>query len=237
MNFSIVIPCFNEEKNIPTLLSEIKNSLIDFEYELIIIDDFSSDKSLDIINKYKKINNNLTIITNKKNKGQSFCIYEGIKIAKSNTIVTLDCDGQNNPKDIPRLLEIYFENKDIYLVGGIRKERKDNLVKILSSKFANNFRNLILHDECSDTGCSLKVFDKKIFLIYPYFNGIHRFIPALFKGLNKKTIYINVDHRKRLYGISKYGTIKRALNGIYDIFKVLKIINKINNDHIPNKLK
>ena len=91
-------------------------------------------------------------------------------------------------------------------------------------------RNLIFKDQCSDTGCSLKVFNKEVFLKFPFFDGIHRFIPALFRGIDKKAIYIDVDHRKRKYGHSKYGTINRALKGINDIFKVIKIIKKIRND-------
>ena len=226
MDFSIVIPCFNEEENIANLFKEINNSLKSFKYELILVDDCSTDNSYEVINKFKNIEN-LLVIRSKVNRGQSFSLYEGIKIAKTNTIVTLDCDGQNDPKDIPKLIDLYLQNKDIFLVGGIRNKRMDNAIKILSSKFANYIRNMILQDECADTGCSLKVFDKNIFLKFPFFDGIHRFIPALFKGANKKGIYINVNHRKRLYGKSKYGTIKRALKGIIDIIKVMKIIKQL----------
>ena len=229
MRFSLVIPCYNEEKNIKVLFSEIYEALQNYEYELIIVDDFSQDSS---INAIKENNNfdNLKLIKNKKNEGQSFCIYEGIKSANYNVIVTLDADGQNNPFDIPNLLTIYQNNKNISLVGGIRKKRKDNLIKIISSKVANYIRQLIFNDKCSDTGCSLKVFDKKYFLMYPYFDGIHRFIPALFKGLNKTSLFVDVDHRPRMNGISKYGTVDRALKGFKDIFKVFKIIKQINND-------
>lgn len=226
MIFTIIIPCFNEEENINNLFYEIINSLSSFKYEVIIIDDCSTDNSYEVINKFKNIEN-LVVIKNKINMGQSFSLYEGVKLAKTNTIVTLDCDGQNDPRDIKRLLDLYFKNKDIFLVGGIRNKRMDNIIKILSSKFANYIRNFILRDECADTGCSLKVFDKDTFLKFPFFDGIHRFIPALFKGANKKGIYINVNHRKRLYGDSKYGTIKRALKGISDIIKVIKIIKHL----------
>lgn len=235
MNFSIVIPCFNEEKNILNLFKEIKAALAGLKYEIIIIDDSSTDLSLEILHQARNIIENLVIIKNKINKGQSYCIYEGIKIAKTKTIITIDCDGQNNPKDIPNLLDVYKKNKEVFLVGGIRQKRKDSLTKVISSKFANNFRNFFLQDGCKDTGCSLKVFDRNTFVKFPYFDGIHRFIPALFKGLEKQAIYVNVDHRRRLYGISKYGTIKRALSGIYDIFKVLQIIKKIKNDKLHNK--
>ena len=235
MNFSIVIPCFNEEKNILNLLKEIKESLAGLKYEIIIIDDSSTDLSLEILNQARNFIENLVIIENKINKGQSYCIYQGIKLAKTKTIVTIDCDGQNNPKDIPNLLDLYTKNKEVFLVGGIRQIRKDSLTKVISSKFANYFRNLFLRDECKDTGCSLKVFDRNTFMKFPFFDGIHRFIPALFRGLNKETIYVNVDHRRRLFGISKYGTIKRAFKGIYDIFKVLQILKKIKNDKLHNK--
>tara|TARA_X000000950_G_C13645882_1_gene549553 strand:+ start:65 stop:754 length:690 start_codon:yes stop_codon:yes gene_type:complete len=229
MSFSLIIPCYNEEKNIKILFSEIYQSLQNYKYELIIIDDCSEDNSVSVIKENNKFEN-LKLIINKKNQGQSFCIYEGVGLADYDIIVTLDADGQNNPFDIPNLLTIYQNNKNIDLVAGIRKSRKDKLIKIISSKIANYIRQLIFNDKCSDTGCSLKVFNKESFLRYPYFDGIHRFIPALFKGLNKTALFIDVDHRPRKNGISKYGTIDRALKGFKDIFKVLKIIKQINND-------
>ena len=229
MSFSLIIPCYNEEKNIKILFSEIYQSLQNYKYELIIIDDCSEDNSVSVIKENNKFEN-LKLIINKKNQGQSFCIYEGVGSADYDIIVTLDADGQNNPSDIPNLLTIYQNNKNIDLVAGIRKSRKDKLIKIISSKIANYIRQLIFNDKCTDTGCSLKVFDKESFLLYPYFDGIHRFIPALFRGLNKTALFIDVDHRPRKNGISKYGTIDRALKGFKDIFKVLKIIKQINND-------
>ena len=126
-------------------------------------------------------------------------------------------DGQGNK---------YFQNKSVKMVGGIRKNRKDSSIKILSSKIANYIRMKILNDNCQDTGCSLKIFDKKIFLKFPYFNGIHRFIPALFSGQGYETAFINVSHRARTTGISKYGTIDRLFKGILDVYKVKKIINQ-----------
>lgn len=229
MNFTLVIPCYNEEKNIKILFSEIYKSLQNYKYELIIVDDCSEDNSINVIQENNNFEN-LKIIKNRKNQGQSFCIYEGIKSADYDIIVTLDADGQNNPFDIPNLLTIYQKNKNTNLVAGIRKNRKDKFIKIISSKVANFIRQLIFNDGCSDTGCSLKVFDKKTFLIFPYFDGIHRFIPALFKGLKKTAIFVDVDHRPRKNGISKYGTIDRAIKGFKDIFKVLSIIKQINND-------
>ena len=224
--FSIVIPIFNEEHNLITLIKEIKLSLKSYnEYELIFVNDFSTDNTLSILKKQKKIFN-FKIINNKTNLGQSFSILNGIKNSNYNTIITLDGDGQNNPKDIPTLLEFYNKTKDASLVGGIRYKRRDNIIKIISSRLANFVRSKILKDECKDTGCSLKVFDKNIFLKFEYFDGMHRFIPALFKGFGYNTYFLNVDHRKRKYGTSKYGTFLRLVNGIRDMIKVKKMINK-----------
>ena len=224
--FSIVIPVFNEEHNIKTLIKEIKLSLKPYyEYELIFVNDYSTDNTLSVLKKQKKIFN-FKIINNKTNLGQSFSILNGIKNSNYNTIITLDGDGQNNPKDIPTLLEFYNKTKDASLVGGIRYKRRDNIIKIISSRLANFVRSKILKDGCKDTGCSLKVFDKNIFLKFEYFDGMHRFIPALFKGFGYNTYFLNVDHRKRKYGTSKYGTFLRLVNGIRDMIKVKKMINK-----------
>ncbi len=226
MDFSLVIPCFNEEENIDRIIYEINNSITVYKYEIIIVDDKSTDNSLNILKKYKD-ENKILLIENKINYGQSFSLYKGIKNANSNIIITLDCDGQNDPKDIPKLLKIYSSESNIKLVSGIRYKRIDSKLKIASSKIANYIRNKILKDNCMDTGCSLKIFDKKIFLEFPYFNGIHRFIPALFTGTNNKTIYVNVNHRARIHGYSKYGTFDRLFRGIRDIIRVYKILNKI----------
>ena len=221
--FSIVIPIFNEAENIQSLIKEIFTNLKNFDkYEIILVNDSSTDQTELLISKIE--NNKIKLINNAKNKGQSFSIYKGIKESSYETIVTIDGDGQNDPKDIPNLLNIYLKKNDIQLVGGIRVKRRDNIIKIISSKVANYFRKMILQDNCNDTGCSLKVFNKKIFLTFPYFDGMHRFLPALFIGFGYKTFFIDVNHRERKYGISKYGTINRLFKGIRDLYKVRKII-------------
>ena len=227
--FSIVIPIYNEAQNIESLVYEIFNSLKDHnDFEVIIVNDFSSDNTIDVVNAFKK-KLNITLINNPKNKGQSFSIHKGVLKSKNNTIVTIDGDGQNNPIDIIKLLQIYFSKNEISLVGGIRVKRKDSLIKIISSKIANNIRSNILKDECKDTGCSLKVFNKSIFLQFPFFDGIHRFLPALFTGYGYKTLFIEVDHRPRTRGYSKYKIVDRLYRGIIDIIKVKKIIKEQKN--------
>ncbi len=222
--YSIVIPVYNEYENIERLIDEIKTVIKNkFEYEIIIIDDCSEDDSLILLNNLKS-KLAIKILSNNRNQGQSFSIHKGVNEAKFNNIITLDGDGQNDPKDIPKLVEIYNISKDIFLVGGLRKKRKDKIIKIVSSKLANYVRSRILKDNCSDTGCSLKIFDKKIFLSFPFFDGMHRFIPALFKGFGYNTKFIEVNHRNRLYGKSNYDTFSRLIKGIKDLNKVRKII-------------
>jgi len=226
-NFSIIIPVYNELNNIEKLFNEIRFSLNNFDtYQIIFIDDGSTDDSQDILKdlENKKL---IQLIKNKKNIGQSYSIYKGIKNAKYETIITLDGDGQNNPNDIPKLLKMYNETNN-KLIGGIRINRKDNYIKKISSIIANNIRRFILKDNCKDTGCSLKIFDRKIFLSFPYFDGLHRFLPALFKGYGYNTDFINVSHRQRNSGNSKYGTLDRLFKGVRDIFIVNSIIKKIN---------
>ena len=233
MSFSLIIPLFNEEKNIQFLINEFLDirSLLKEDFEIILINDYSTDNTLKVINLIKIDNSeDIKIFNNKKNLGQSWSLHNGIKNSTYDTIITIDGDGQNNPSDIPELLKIYRSMPDVYLVGGLRLKRKDNLIKRISSKIANKVRSFILKDDCIDTGCSLKVFDKQTFNTLPFFDGIHRFLPALYKGFGKKTFFVPVDHRPRLHGNSNYGTMKRFYRGIIDIIRVIFILKNKKND-------
>ncbi len=228
-NISLVIPIFNEELNIVDLFNEIISSGAYQEINTIIyVNDCSTDKSLNIINSLKKKYDKIHIINHKSNLGQSNCILSASKYSNDDLILTIDGDGQNDPLNIKDLIKIYKLNPEAKLVAGIRRKRKDNFIKIFSSKFANYVRMKILNDDCVDTGCSLKLFDKRIFLSFPFFNGIHRFLPALFKGFGYIVIFEEVNHRRRKYGKSKYGTIGRLINGIIDLKKVFLIIKENN---------
>jgi len=230
-NFSIIIPIFNESKNIEKLINEIYHHLYNFNnFEIIIVNDGSTDDTQLILKKIKQ-EHQINIVNLPKKNGQSFAIRQGALNAKNNILITIDGDGQNNPADIEKLLFFFVKKKIFSLVGGIRVRRKDSFIKILSSKIANFLRNLILQDECSDTGCSLKVFDKNVFLSFPFFDGMHRFLPALFKGYGKKNYFIYVDHRPREFGTSKYDTFGRGIRGIRDLIKVVKIIKKFKRGH------
>jgi dolichol-phosphate mannosyltransferase len=221
MIFSIIIPIYNESENIRDLILEIENNLTYDNYEIIVVNDCSTDNTIKILNKI--ISSKIKIINLKKRSGQSYAILSGIKNSESSTIITIDGDGQNDPKDIQNLLDIY-NNSNYSLVGGLRLLRKDNFIKKISSNLANKFRMFVLNDNCIDTGCGLKIFDKQIFLSFEFFNGIHRFLPALYKGYGFNTFFTTVNHRPRIKGISKYGTFKRLIYGLKDIMYVKKII-------------
>ena len=224
-SFSIIVPAFNEFYNLKKLYEEIINSLRGYNFEIIFIDDCSTDDSLFLLKTLSKNDKKIKILSNKSNSGQSYSIFKGAKNSSHNTIVTIDADLQNDPKDIIKLLNIYFNSK-YELIGGIRIKRNDSVVKILSSKIANYVRSSILKDKCSDTGCSLKVFNKRIFTNLPYFDGIHRFLPALFSGFGYATYFVEVNHRKRIAGESKYGVSNRLFRGIKDMLYVKKIIKQ-----------
>lgn len=223
---SLVIPIYNEVDNIKNLFNEILDcGVYDIVTEIIFVDDSSVDDSNVFIKKIVSNYSKVVCLTHKKNLGQSRCIKTAAIFSKNECLITIDGDCQNNPNDIHKLISLY-QTKDIQLIGGIRRNRKDSLVKIISSRIANKVRMLILNDDCIDTGCSLKIFKKDLFLKLPFFDGIHRFLPALFKAYGANIHFIDVDHRFRKYGQSKYGTFGRLFRGIRDMFKVLLIIKR-----------
>ena len=227
LKFSLIIPVYNESENIMTLYNEINLSEA-YEYlnNIIFIDDASKDNSLIILNKISKKDKKVTVLKHDINKGQSKSIKTGIDFSNDKYVITLDGDGQNDPNDIIKLIKILEKNTKISLVAGIRINRKDQFIKKYTSIVANKIRRIILNDECDDTGCSLKIFDKEIFINFPFFKGVHRFLPALFKGSGYKCYFINVNHRPRMQGNSNYGTFDRLFVGIRDILRVKKILNK-----------
>ena len=223
MDLSVVIPVFNEEESIGLLINEIEQSLQDINYELLIVDDYSNDNTLSVLGQFKSNNNRIRIIKHDKNYGQSFAIRSGIKSAKSTWIATIDGDGQNDPKDIPRLYSVLISESDSeqnVLIAGYRIKRKDTWLKKLSSKYANKLRSRILKDHVPDTGCGLKLFSREFFLDLPSFNHMHRYLPALFISRGGKILSIEVNHRPRVKGSSKYGFNNRFWVGIKDILGV-----------------
>jgi len=223
MDLSVVVPIFNEEENIEELVHEITHSLEDINFEIIVVDDKSSDGSLQILQKIKKTNARLRVVKHSRNYGQSFAVRSGIKHAKSEWIATLDGDGQNDPNDIPNLYRALIKNntsENKVLIAGHRVKRKDSWLKKFSSKYANKLRSKVLKDQVPDTGCGLKLFPRDFFLDLPSFNHMHRYIPALFISRGGKVLSIEVNHRPRVKGSSKYGFNNRFWVGIKDILGV-----------------
>ena len=224
MNLTVVIPVFNEAQSIRSLISEISDALINIDYEIVVVDDHSSDETANVLIKIQKNNKRLRIIRHEKNYGQSFAIRSGVKCAKSSWIATLDGDGQNDPSDIPRLFDALIEksgkDKNI-LIAGFRFKRKDSWLKRISSKYANKVRSSLLQDEVPDTGCGLKLFSRDFFLDLPSFNHMHRYIPALYISRGGVVFSLKVNHRHREKGYSKYGFNNRFWVGITDLFGLM----------------
>jgi dolichol-phosphate mannosyltransferase len=228
---SVVVPVKNEEDNIESLIKEINDALknVSIEHEIIYIDDGSTDKTLEILKKMREKFSQLRIIYHQTSCGQSASIRTAILAAKSNIIVTLDGDGQNVPADIPKLVTpLLAQNaaKNLGMVAGQREKRVDSMTKKISSKIANYIRQALLKDGIRDTGCGLKAFRRDMFLLLPYFDHIHRYLPALAIREGYNVITQDVQHRSRENGISKYGTIDRLIAALSDLIGVIWLIRR-----------
>jgi len=229
MDLSVVIPVCNEEESIGVLIEEITQALAQkYQHEIIVVDDGSTDTTLEVLLKIKKDLPTLRVIKHLQNSGQSTAVRTGVQHAKSAWIATLDGDGQNDPADIPNLYnELANQNLDPWLVvAGYRKKRKDTWLKRISSKYANSIRDRLLRDGTPDTGCGLKVFSRDNFLALPYFDHMHRYIPALFQRQGGRVVSVEVNHRHRMQGTSKYGFHNRLWVGIVDILGVRWLQNR-----------
>jgi dolichol-phosphate mannosyltransferase len=224
MQVSVVIPAYNEEGNIGRLVAEtFENIPAKMVGEVIVVDDFSTDATAAEIRSLKKTHPKLRLVRHLSNAGQSAAVRSGILAARFPVIATMDGDGQNDPRDIPALLEMLGtpgDRENPALVGGVRVSRKDTGSKKFASRAANWIRDAVLRDDCPDTGCGIKVFWREAFLMLPFFTSIHRYLPALFQTYGYKTAYQPVNDRPRLAGVSKYNNLSRALIGLYDLFGV-----------------
>lgn len=220
IEYSVVVPVFNEEENLRILTQEIVSVMNELKnpYEIIFVDDGSTDDSLKILKELKKEYNQLKVIVFEKNSGQSAALEAGFRKSKGNIIITLDADLQNDPNDIPKLLKELY---DCDSVVGWRDKRRDSLGKKITSFLGNFFRNLFLKDGIHDTGCSLKVFKRKAIERLKLFKGMHRFLPALIMMEGYKVKEVKVNHRPRKYGKTKYGFFDRFRATIIDLLAVM----------------
>lgn len=226
MDLSVVIPVFNEAENIEALFVEVKQALTGrFAFEVVFIDDGSKDATVECLTTLSGTHPELRIVRHAVNCGQSAATLSGVRAARAAWIATLDGDGQNDPKDIPALFERARQGASqqppIAMIAGHRTRRKDTWRKRMASRIANAVRARLLHDGTPDTGCGLKVFRRDVFLELPYFDHIHRFLPALVRRAGYGVESVSVSHRPRRAGTSKYGVIDRLLVGIPDLLGVM----------------
>ncbi len=223
---SVVVPVFNERDNVAPLISEIVAALrgrIDFE--IVYIDDHSRDDTLAVLQGLKATVPELRVLHHVNQSGQSTAVRSGVKAARGAWIATLDGDGQNDPADIPKLLAKRDESAaDVKLFAGWRVDRKDTGSKRWASKWANAIRSRMLRDATPDTGCGIKLFERAAFLDLPYFDHMHRYLPALMQRAGWKTVSVPVNHRHRASGVSKYNNLNRALVGLRDLRGVAWLI-------------
>ena len=217
---SVIVPLFNEEESIVSLQSELSAALEDLDYEIIFVDDGSADRTVERIQSKP----NVRVIRFGKNAGQSAAMYAGLEAARGRTAVLIDGDLQNDPADIPRLLGEIARGAD--LVCGYRAQRRDTLVKRLTSWIANTVRSRFTKDGVRDTGCTLKAMRRECVSALVPFKGMHRFIPALVKGAGYQLVEIPVNHRPRRFGQSKYGLGNRALRATIDMFGVRWLLSR-----------
>jgi dolichol-phosphate mannosyltransferase len=228
---SVVVPMKDEEPNVVALVTEICAALGEDtgDDEVVLVDDGSRDGTVrEMLRARAQFGRRIRVIRHDRNRGQSTAICTGVRVASGVLIATLDGDGQNDPADIPRLVQELRArmSEGVTMVIGERRVRHDSFVRRLSSRIANKVRDALLHDGVSDTGCGLKVFARSTFLELPPFDHMHRFLPALVRAAGGGIIALPVSHRPRQAGQSKYGIGNRLWVGIVDLFGVRWLIRR-----------
>lgn len=226
---SVVVPVHNERDNVEPLVREIVAALNNVvPFEIVYVDDTSTDDTLQVLQSLQKEFPQLRIIKHVTNAGQSTAVRNGVKASRAPWIATLDGDGQNDPADIPKMLQQRdaSNDADLKLFAGWRVNRQDSGSKKWASKWANAIRSRMLRDETPDTGCGIKLFEREAFLELPHFNHMHRYLPALMQRAGYRTVSVPVNHRHRTAGVSKYNNLNRALVGITDLRGVAWLIKR-----------
>jgi dolichol-phosphate mannosyltransferase len=232
---SLVIPLHNEKENIGALVAAITDAANTFPLaEIVLVDDGSTDGTAGAVRALS--HPQVRLIEQSPKSGQSTALWTGISAAKSDIIVTLDGDGQNPPSDIQYLWQAYTAaGAGKVMVAGQRAKRNDTAIRRISSRLANTIRQALLRDGIRDTGCSLKLFRRADYLMLPYFNHMHRYIPALLRQLGVTIVPVNVSHLPRAHGISKYGFFDRLWVGIGDLLGVFWLLRRFRPENFTTK--
>lgn len=225
---AVVVPVHNEEDNVAPLIAEITAALRGrLPFEIVYVDDTSKDATLARLQALQQQIPELRVIRHLHNAGQSTAVRNGVKAACAPWIATLDGDGQNDPADIPKLLaKRDAAPAEVKLFAGWRVNRQDSGSKRWASKWANAIRSRMLRDATPDTGCGIKLFERAAFLELPYFDHMHRYLPALMQRAGWQTVSVPVNHRHRTSGVSKYTNLGRALVGVRDLLGVSWLISR-----------
>lgn len=214
---SAVLPCYNEAENIEPLIQQLRSAIepLGRSYELIFVDDASSDETAETLRRLAATTPSLRVLRHRRNFGQSAAIMTGYEAARGHYVFTMDSDLQNDPADIPRLLARLEAGADC--VCGVRKRRHDSRIKKISSRIANSVRQWALKDGIHDAGCTMRGIRREALRQLIGFRALHRFLPTILKLHGYRVEEIEVNHRPRLHGVSKYGTLDRLFVGIADI--------------------
>ena len=225
-DLSVVVPVFNEQDNVAPLVREIVAALRGLAaFEIIFVDDHSRDGTLAVLQALKADVPELRVLQHAAQSGQSAAIRNGVKAARGAWIATLDGDGQNDPADIPTLLaQRDAAAPEVKLFAGWRVDRQDSAGKRRASRWANAIRARLLRDDTPDTGCGIKLFERAAFLDLPYFDHMHRYLPALVQRAGWRAVSVPVRHRARASGVSKYRNLQRAWVGLRDLRGVAWLI-------------
>ena len=219
---SIVAPMYNEEGGALKLIEEIDAAMQGVAHEIIMVDDCSSDQTLSILRRAQADFPALRVVRHVKNAGQSRAVRTGVLAAQAPIVATLDGDGQNDPADLPKLVEALQQaGPNVQMIGGERQKRQDTAAKRHASRIANKVRKALLDDGAADTGCGIKAFYREAFLRLPYFDHVHRYIPALMRREGFEVEFLPVAHRARAHGASKYTNLGRLAVAFRDILGVL----------------
>ncbi len=228
-NLSVVIPARNEADNIVALIEAIDRALTPHTpFEIIVVDDGSTDDTTARLIRRSASMPHLRLLRHATSAGQSAAVHSGVLAARSEIVLTLDGDGQNPPEELPKLAAALFADTAgrIGLVAGQRVKRQDTWSKKIASRLANGIRGWILQDSTRDSGCGLKGFRRQAFLALPYFDHMHRYLPALFARDGWQVAHVDVSHRPRVAGRSNYSNLQRGLVGVVDLMGVAWLLRR-----------